>query len=156
MQASGAATHVSPAELAGDLMALWHHLMKGGSKALYALLDELDVSFSHVKALHALVDLDRPVSVKELAEDVGMSLPGASRLVEQLHQRGLVDRREDPTDRRTKRLLPTAAGLAAVEHIDTVRLQSLQAYTDALSPGQRDRLAAALADLPHVSPRSPA
>lgn len=155
MQASGAAAHVSPAELAEELLGLWHHLMKGGSKALYALLDELDVSFSHVKALHALVDLDRPVSVKELAEDVGMSLPGASRLVEQLHQRGLVDRREDPADRRTKRLLPTAAGLAAVERIDTARLQSLQAYTAALSPGQRDRLSAALAGLPHLSPRSP-
>ena len=155
MQASGATAHVSPAELAEELLALWHHLMKGGSKALYELLDELDVSFSHVKALHALVDLDRPVSVKELAEDVGMSLPGASRLVEQLHQRGLVDRREDPADRRTKRLLPTAAGLAAVERIDTARLQSLQAYTAALSPGQRDRLSAALADLPHLSPEEP-
>ena len=43
----------------------------------------------------------------------------------------------------------------AVERIDTARLQSLQTYTAALSPGQRDRLSAALADLPHLSPRSP-
>ena len=46
MQASGASVHVSPAELAEELLGLWHHLMKGGSKALYALLDELDVTLS--------------------------------------------------------------------------------------------------------------
>ena len=70
--------------------ALWHHLMKGGSEgALRAPRRARRELLAREKgALHALVDLDRPVSVKELAEDVGMSLPGASRLVEQLHQRG--------------------------------------------------------------------
>jgi len=136
------------------MLRLWHHLLKGGSKQLYALLDELDVGFTHVKALHALADLDREVSVKELAEDLGMSLPGTSRLVEALHRKGLVDRREDPHDRRTKRLLPTAAGRQAIERIDTVRLQSLEGFTAALSPQQRDDLAAALAALP-LDPRTP-
>jgi len=140
--------------LAAQLLHLWHHLMKGGSKQLYALLDELDLSFSHVKALHALTDLDREVSVKELAEDLGMSLPGTSRLVEALHQKGFVARREDPQDRRTKRLHPTAAGRDAIERLDTARLQSLAGWTASLPPEQRDRLADALAGLPPLDGRT--
>jgi DNA-binding MarR family transcriptional regulator len=145
---------VSPARLAEELMELWHHLMKGGFKALNAELDALDVSFTHVKALHALVDFGEPVSVKRLAEELGMSLPGASRLVEQLHQRGLVDRREDPDDRRTKRLLATDAGRTAVARVDAARLHSLEQYTTSLSPDQRERLSSALADLPHSTRRT--
>jgi DNA-binding MarR family transcriptional regulator len=149
VQANGGATaHTTSQELAESLLRLWHHLMRGGSKQLYALLDELDLSFSHVKALHALSDLDRAVSVKELAEDLGMSLPGTSRLVDALHRRGFVDRHEDPSDRRTKRIAPTPAGHDAVARIDTARLQSLQSWVQSLSPDQRDGLAAALADLP--------
>jgi DNA-binding MarR family transcriptional regulator len=154
MQATGAQAHTAPAELASALLHLWHHLMKGGSKQLYALLDELDLGFSHVKALHTLTDLDCAVSVKELAEELGMSLPGTSRLVEALHRKGLVDRREDASDRRTRRLLPTAAGREAVERIDTARLQSLQSWTASLTPQQRDALAGALTDLP-LDPRTP-
>jgi DNA-binding MarR family transcriptional regulator len=145
---------VTPQELAGDLLELWHFLIKGGAKALYALLDELDLSFSHVKTLHTLADVGEELSVKELAEHMGTSLASASRVADALHQRGLVDRREDERDRRTKRLRITDAGRDAVDRIDTVRLQSLAEFTASLSQEQRDRLHAALISLPHPRPRS--
>ena len=147
-------THTSPEELAAELMAFWHFLMKGGAKALYALLDELDLSFSHVKTLHTLADVGDDVSVKELAQHMGLSLPGASRVADALHQRGYIDRREDERDRRTKRLRITDAGRDVVDRIDTVRLASLQDVTASLSQEQRDALGAALAALPHPRTRS--
>jgi DNA-binding MarR family transcriptional regulator len=147
-------THTTPEELAAELLSFWHFLLKGGAKALYALVDELDLSFSHVKTLHTLADLGEDVSVKELAQHMGLSLPGASRLADALHQRGYVDRREDERDRRTKRLRITDAGRDVVDRIDTVRLASLQDFTAALTQEQRDALGAALASIPHPRTRS--
>src|SRR4051794_15595160 len=88
VQVTAAPTHATPAELAAELLSLWHHLLKGGVKGVYALLDELDLGFTHVKTLHTLADLGTEVSVKQLAEHMGMSLPGASRVADALHHRG--------------------------------------------------------------------
>jgi DNA-binding MarR family transcriptional regulator len=154
VQASDVEADVTPQELAGELLALWHFLIKGGAKALYALLDELDLGFSHIKTLHMLDDLGQEVSVKQLAEHMGLSLAGASRITDALHQRGYVDRREDERDRRAKRLRITNAGREVVERIDTVRLQSLADFTASLTPEQRAGLHAALVSLPCPRPES--
>jgi hypothetical protein len=48
------AKQVSSKELAAELLELWHHLMRGSSQQLYALIAELDISITHMKTLHAL------------------------------------------------------------------------------------------------------
>lgn len=149
MQATDAHTYASAKELAEELLSLWHHLMRGSSHGLYALLSELDLSMAHVKTLHALADAEGELSVKEAGELLGLSLPGASRVVETLLRRGYLTRREDPHDRRVKRVRITPEGLAVVRRIDGARLVGLEAYTSGLSQSQRDALAAALRDLPH-------
>jgi DNA-binding MarR family transcriptional regulator len=148
VQSTAPPADVTPQELAAELLRLWHSLIKGGAKSLYALLDELDLGFSHVKTLHTLADLGDEVSVKQLAEHAGMSLAGASRVADALHQRGYVDRREDERDRRAKRLRITDAGREVVDRIERVRLQSLADFTASLSAEQRAALHAALVALP--------
>ncbi|MEA2255476.1 MAG: hypothetical protein QOG35_1521 [Solirubrobacteraceae bacterium] len=125
--------------------------MRGNSACLYAVLDELDVSITQMKALHALSDCGREISVKDLSDRLGLSLPGASRTVDALLRRGWLERREDEHDRRMKRVGITAAGLDVVRRIEEARLVGLEQYTAQLTPEQRSRLAAALADLPHRS-----
>jgi DNA-binding MarR family transcriptional regulator len=142
---------VSPKQLAGELLQLWHHLMKGSSEHLYALIAELDISITQMKTLHALSDCDREVSVKELSDRLGLSLPGASRMVDTLLRRGWVERGEDPEDRRIKRIGITDAGRSIVERIETARLVGLEQYAAALTPEQRTTLSSALSDLPHRS-----
>ena len=151
MQASTAPTQVSPKELAGELLELWHHLMRGSSHRLYALIGELDISITQMKTLHALDDCADEVSVKELADRLGLSLPGASRMVDGLLRRGWLERREDPSDRRMKRVGITAAGRKIINRIETARLAGLEDYAASLSPEQRVRLSSALSDLPHRS-----
>jgi DNA-binding MarR family transcriptional regulator len=151
MQASSTATAVSSKQLASELLDLWHHLMKGSSQHLYALIAELDVSITQMKTLHALTDADREVSVKELSDRLGLSLPGASRMVDTLLRRGWVERGEDPDDRRIKRIGITDAGRAIVERIETARLVGLEQYAAALTPEQRTTLSSALSNLPHRS-----
>jgi DNA-binding MarR family transcriptional regulator len=130
---------------------MWHHLMRGNAGEIYAIVEELDLSITQMKTLHALSDCGCEVSVKELADRLGMSLPGASRTVDALLRRGWLERREDERDRRMKRVGITAAGRAVVQRIDNARLLGIEQYTASLTPEQRARLASALADLPHRS-----
>ena len=130
------------AELAEDLLALWRHVMSTGNVDAYAVFEELDLTLTQVKALHAL---DRSeLTVKELAEHLGLSLPGASRAVDALVSRELLHRREDPDDRRQKRLLATAAGRDALRRLDEARLAGLSAFAATLPAAQCKRLSSAL------------
>ena len=151
MQATESPTTTSAPELASELLALWHHLMKGQSKTMFALLDELDLSMSHVKALQVLADCGCELSVKAVSEELALSLPGASRTVDALLRRGYLERREDDQDRRMKRIGITDAGRDVARRIVEARLEGLEQFSASLTPEQRTRLMAALTDLPHHS-----
>jgi DNA-binding MarR family transcriptional regulator len=142
---------VSSKQLAAELLELWHHLMKGSSQRLYALIAELDISITQMKTLHGLDECVDEVSVKDMAERLGLSLPGASRMVDGLLRRGWVERREDPDDRRMKRIGITAEGRKVIERIESARLAGLEDYAASLTPEQRTTLSSALSDLPHRS-----
>jgi DNA-binding MarR family transcriptional regulator len=143
---------ISAHELAEELMALWHHLMRGGGQSIFEIVDELDLSITQMKTLNVLAACGQELSVKDLADRLGLSLPGTSRTADALLRRGWLERREDEQDRRMKRLRITPAGRDLIERIDAARLQGVEQYTASLSPEQRSRLAAALADLPHRLP----
>ncbi len=151
MHASKSETYTTPEQLAAELLKLWHHLMKGQSRTMFALLDELDLSMSHIKALGVLSDCGCELSVKEVSEQMGLSLPGASRTVDALLRRGYLERHEDETDRRMKRIAITPEGRDVSRRIVEARLEGLEEFTKSLSPDLRDRLMSALTDLPHRS-----
>jgi DNA-binding MarR family transcriptional regulator len=146
-----ASKQVSSRKLAAELLELWHHLMRGSSQQMYALIAELDVSITHMKTLHVLADGGSELSVKELSDRLGLSLPGASRIVDALMRRGWLERREDPDDRRMKRVRITDEGRKVLDRIEAARLAGLEDYAASLSPEQRVRLSSALSDLPHRS-----
>ena len=149
MQAIAANAQVSSEQLAAELLELWHHLTRGASQQLYGLIADLDISITQMKTLHALSDCTQEISVKQLSDRLGLSLPGASRIVDALLRRGWVERREDPDDRRMKRVGITPAGREIVDRIETARLVGLEKYAASLTPEQRTRLSSALSDLPH-------
>jgi DNA-binding MarR family transcriptional regulator len=140
---------VSPKDLAGELLDLWTHLMRGSSQHMFAILGELDLTMTQMKTLGMLDDCVEEVSVKELSERLGLSLPATSRTVDGLLRRGLLSRHEDTEDRRVKRVRLTDDGRAVVHKIVTARLQGLEAYAATLSDDQRAALMATLTDLPH-------
>jgi MarR family transcriptional regulator for hemolysin len=55
-----------------------------------------------------------------LADEIGIEGPSLVRLIDLLQSEGLVERREDPTDRRAKTLHLTAEGEAKAEEINRV------------------------------------
>jgi len=142
---SPAATHtVAPAaaELAEQLLTLWRAVMSTGQVGGYAIFEELDLTLTQVKAMCALTSSE--LTVKELAERLGLSLPGASRAVDALVDRELLHRREDSTDRRMKRLRITDAGRIALRRLDEARLAGIENFTATLPPAQSRRLSGAL------------
>src|SRR5712691_9838911 len=104
------------ARLAGSVSAAdqaWALLLQIGfelvSAHFAAAVAELDLAPAQARALHEL-DLERPVSMRELAERLRSDPSNITGLVDRLEARGLVERRPDPTDRRIKGLALTPSG----------------------------------------------
>lgn len=131
--------------LASQLLTLWRAVITSSGVGAYTIFEQLDLTLTQVKALCALSENE--LTVKDLAERLGLSLPGTSRAVDALVERELVARREDAEDRRMKRLLTTASGHEALERVDAARLAGLEQFTSTLAAEDRERLSAALAPI---------
>jgi MarR family transcriptional regulator, transcriptional regulator for hemolysin len=77
--------------------------------------------------LIVLSRLGKCVRQGALADEVGIEGPSLVRLIDLLQAEGLVERREDPTDRRAKMLHLTALGEVRADEINEV-LCSVRAY----------------------------
>jgi DNA-binding MarR family transcriptional regulator len=130
--------------LAESLLTLWQQILRGGLGRTLAEIESLGLGMPQLKTLDALALCDREPTVKDLAERLGLSLPGMSRNVDDLQRRGLLERREDEHDRRMKRLRLTDEGRAALDTVNSARLAGLEAFTATLPAEQREQLAAAL------------
>jgi DNA-binding MarR family transcriptional regulator len=75
-----------------------------------------NLSLAQVAALH-LLGIKQELRIGEVAEAIGMQLPGASKVMGELVDRGLCARREDRADRRAKVVSITPAGRALIEGI---------------------------------------
>ena len=82
--------------------------------------------------------------VSNIGELLGVTNAGASQLVDRLVQNGLVERTEDPDDRRAKQLKLTEKGENLVLESIEVRRQWMENLTDALSVEEQDAIIEAL------------
>jgi DNA-binding MarR family transcriptional regulator len=134
-------------DLATDLYALVVHLHKNCNSDLFEAVGALDLSLTQIKLLHYLEGSGRELTLKEGAELVHVSLPAASRMVDDLVRRGFVERREDELDRRMKRVNVTGAGRAVIRRLNAARLAGLEQFAASLTDAERQTLAPALAEL---------
>ena len=81
-----------------------------------------DHGLSYATAIPLLVLSRQGENVRQgvLADELGIEGPSLVRLIDLLQAEGLVQRREDPTDRRAKTLHLTKAGEAKVEETNRV------------------------------------
>jgi DNA-binding MarR family transcriptional regulator len=126
------------------MYALVRYLMRISNFGSFNTIAELDLSFTQLKALCAMDVDDEDRSVKALAESMGVSLPTMSRAVDGLYERGFVDRREDPVDRRMKRVRLTGPGRAITNSLNETRLAALKEFLLTLSDSEAQALARAL------------
>jgi DNA-binding MarR family transcriptional regulator len=140
---AGAATD----DLAADLYAFVVYLHKNCNADLFEAVGTLELTLTQIKLLHHLEGAARPLTLSEAGELVHVSLPAASRTVDDLVRRGFVERHEDSADRRIKRVTPTDAGRAAIRRLNAARLSGLHQFTESLGGSERRLLAQALAKL---------
>jgi DNA-binding MarR family transcriptional regulator len=133
--------------LAEDLYALVVYVHKNCNSDLFEAVGALDLTLTQIKLLHHLEAAPHDVTLKEGAELVHVSLPAASRLVDDLVRRGFVERNEDAEDRRMKRVRLTEAGRSVSRRLNAARLNGLQAFARSLTEHEQRSLAQALGTL---------
>jgi MarR family transcriptional regulator, transcriptional regulator for hemolysin len=117
------------------------HLLVTTGRDFFAELEKSGVSLTQAKCLMLLTDADEPKSVKALADALGLSLPGVSRSVEAMVQRGEVTREEDPRDRRCKMVSVTPRGRRLYERLMAIRLAGVRRFVDELNEDEKEALA---------------
>jgi DNA-binding MarR family transcriptional regulator len=80
-----------------------------------------------------------PLSLSGLAEAIGVDAPYATLIVDSLEERGLVERRPDPQDRRRKLVSLTPAGSEAIVRVIQIDRQAPPGFA-ALSTAELDTL----------------
>ncbi len=134
-------------DLGSDLFALIVYLHKNCNSDLFQALGELDLTLTQIKLPHHLEGAEHELTLKDAAELVLISLPAASRTVEDLVRRGLVERHEDTEDRRMKRVSLTDAGRAVSMRLNAARLSGMQQFAQTLTKAERHSLSRALSTL---------
>lgn len=131
-------------ELVGQIHGFVKYLLHSHGDDYAKVIGELELSLTQLRALHVLAYEVEQASVKHLAEELGVSLPAASRAIDSLVQRGLVTRAEDTEDRRMKQVRATPAAVELVERLAELRLAGIDEFVETLSARERTRLAAAM------------
>jgi len=144
MQATSAPEATQRVGLTRDMFALASYLMRTANTGTFNTIAELDLSFTQLKALCFMETGGEERSVKALAESMGLSLPAMSRAVDGLFERGFVEREEDPTDRRMKRVRLTDAGRTVPRALNDARLSALAELMSSLGEEEAAALEHAL------------
>ncbi len=125
----------------------------GQAGRVWVAIRELVESYPATQRLRDALDLGRgsgrvksllwlsqgPLSLSGLAEAIGVDAPYATLIVDNLEQRGLVERRPDPGDRRRKLVTLTEAGRDAVARVQRIQLEPPPGFAR-LSPAELDTL----------------
>ena len=90
--------------------------------------DALGMSFGRTRAIRRLAR--RPMSMRELAEAMGIDPPNATVLVSDLEAQGLVRRKPHPTDGRAKVVEATRKGKALARKADAILATPPDALTE--------------------------
>jgi len=90
--------------------------------------DALGMSFGRTRAIRRLAR--RPMSMRELAEAMGIDPPNATVLVSDLEAQGLVRRKPHPTDGRAKVVEATRKGKALARKADAILATPPEALTE--------------------------
>jgi DNA-binding MarR family transcriptional regulator len=100
-----------------------------------------DASMREYDVLYTLSKCEGPLRLGELNRNVLLSQPALSRMVDRLVERGLIERKADPADRRGVLLSLTEAGREVQREIGRRHARSVaRALTAELSPAELGEL----------------
>ncbi|PSK96258.1 DNA-binding MarR family transcriptional regulator [Murinocardiopsis flavida] len=129
--------------LAGDIGDVRRALMPDFALEALRGLEHNEPSMIQVATLY-LLDRSGAPTQRELAERIGRSVSATSRLIDQLVRRGLVARRDDPEDRRARRIVLTETGTAFLRRFERLRAEAQLSLVNDLTADERRLVARAM------------
>ena len=123
-----------------------HDMIAGFRCAGTGRLVKAGVSMTHMHVMW-LLQHHGDLAMHRLAELLDVSVSNATGIVDRMEERGLVERTRVPNDRRVVLVRIAAGGVAALDAIEAVKHDKLQAILAHLDPSQLDRVSAAIDDL---------
>lgn len=108
------------------------------------VLNDLGLTMPQVVALHVIA-FEGSATMTQLVERVGLSPSAVSHLVHRLVGAGLCERKDDPVDRRQKRIRLTKEGQALIKRLMQSRVADTRTSIEPLSPATREKLSEVLA-----------
>jgi DNA-binding MarR family transcriptional regulator len=121
-----------------------NHVHRRSAGDTLAMLNETGLTLAQLVTLHCLQFVGTQ-SVTKIANVLRLSPAATSHLVDRLVQAGMVERKEDPEDRRAKRIAITEAGNTFARRVEESRTFEFARVLSRLSPVLRRRLHAVLA-----------
>jgi DNA-binding MarR family transcriptional regulator len=122
--------------------ALWRELVIGFAHQL----GSLDLGFTQLAALYAAAGAPT-LTVGDLADLLGRSPSATSRIVAGLVDKGLLERSEEPVDRRQRVLALTPEGASVLATVDHARAEQFLAIVRPLPVTERALVAMGVAAL---------
>jgi DNA-binding MarR family transcriptional regulator len=110
-------------------------------------LAPLGLTFVQSRVLRILTRSDEPMRMGDLAARFEVAPRSTTSMIDSLETLGLVERRADPTDRRSVLVGLTPEGLALMERMGKLRQDSAEALFGRLSQTQKEQLLAILSTL---------
>jgi DNA-binding MarR family transcriptional regulator len=118
-------------------------LMRHSMRELVLYSRETGLAMSHIGAMFHVYGKG-VCGVSEIGEDLGTSSAAASQMLDRLVEQGLVQRSEDPHDRRARRISLTEKGHWALREFIHARLDWLDTLSEMFSRDEQEQIAAAL------------
>lgn len=116
------------------------------SNRVHRHIDIEDLTFTEFLILEALFHKG-PLLLGDVQKKISLSSGGVTYTVDRLAEKGLVERRECPTDRRARYAALTPKGEVLIGRIFPAHAHSIQETMAALSPREQDDAIAALRKL---------
>jgi DNA-binding MarR family transcriptional regulator len=114
--------------------------------------EDFDYSLPQMATL-LLLDDEGELTIKRVTELLGRSISATSRLLDQLVVRGMISRREDERDRRTKRVAITEQGRALIMTLEQRRADAQIALMEYLSAEEQAEVTWAMVMLAEAGKR---
>ncbi len=113
---------------------------------------DFDFSLPQLATL-LLLDEEGELTIKQVSEILGRSVSATSRLLDQLVERGMVSRREDERDRRSKRVAITDQGRMLIATLEQRRADAQLAVMEYYSAEEQAEINRAMALLAEAGQR---
>ncbi len=134
---------MSETEVTGRLEKLLETFMRRSMHNFILTAKERGLSMSQIGALFA-IHRKGSCGVSDIGDHLGITAAATSQMLNRLVEQDLIERTEDPVDRRLKRIVLTAAGTQTLQDSVRARQNWLHRLAVTLTPDEQDHVSSAL------------